>query len=412
MSKKRVVITGMGVVTPLGNTIESTWQGLMEGRSGIDEITSYDASNFSTRFCGEIKDLDMTPYMSSKDCRKFDPFIQYGVAATAQAIEQSGFLQTDYDKNRVGIIMGAGIGGMTIIEKNAQALFKSGPRRISPFFVPGSIINMVSGQISIQYGFTGPNLAIVTACTSGLHSIGLAARTIAYGDADYMIAGGAEKASTPLSMGGFSSSKALSRRNDAPREASRPWDRDRDGFVLSDGAGVLVLEEYQAAKSRNATILAEISGFGMSGDAYHMTSPPADGAGAALAMQNALNDAELNTDDIAYINAHGTSTQMGDLAETVAIKNVFGDHSSRLMVSSTKSMTGHMLGAAGAVETIFCIKALQDQIVPPTINLEHPDEGCDLDYVANEARESALDYVLCNSFGFGGTNGSLVLKRV
>ncbi|HFB65310.1 MAG TPA: beta-ketoacyl-[acyl-carrier-protein] synthase II [Aeromonadales bacterium] len=412
MSKKRVVITGVGVVTPLGNSIESTWNGLLAGKSGIGEITSYDASNFSTRFCGEIRDLDMTPYMSSKDCRKFDPFIQYGVAATAQAIEQSGFLDTDYDKTRVGIIMGAGIGGMTVIEKNAEALFKSGPRRISPFFVPGSIINMVSGQISIQYGFTGPNLAIVTACTSGLHSIGHAARIIAYGDADYMIAGGAEKASTPLSMGGFSSSKALSKRNDEPQKASRPWDRDRDGFVLSDGAGVLVLEEYEAAKSRNATILAEIIGFGMSGDAYHMTSPPSDGAGAALAMRNAINDAELNPADIDYINAHGTSTKMGDLAETVAIKDVFGSHAHELMVSSTKSMTGHMLGAAGAVETVFCVKALEDQKVPPTTNLDNPDEGCDLDYVANVARDATLDNVICNSFGFGGTNGSLVLKRV
>lgn len=412
MSKKRVVITGIGAVTPLGNTIESTWKGLLAGQSGIDKITGYDASNFSTQFCGEIKDLDMTPYMSAKDCRKFDPFIQYGLAAATQAIEQSGFLNTDYDKTRVGIIMGAGVGGMTVIEKNAEALFKGGPKRISPFFVPGSIINMVSGQISIQFGFTGPNLAMVTACTSGLHSIGHAARIIAYGDADYMIAGGAEKASTPLSMGGFSSSKALSKRNDEPQKASRPWDRDRDGFVLSDGAGVLVLEEYEAAKSRQANILAEITGFGMSGDAYHMTSPPADGAGAALAMQNAIADAGLNASDIAYINAHGTSTKMGDLAETVAVKHVFGTHAEKVMVSSTKSMTGHMLGAAGAVETIFCVKALQDQMVPPTINLDNPDEECDLDYVANEARDASLDNVICNSFGFGGTNGSLVLKRV
>jgi len=412
VSKKRVVITGIGTITPLGNNVETTWTGLVAGKSGIDKISHYDCSNFSTQFCGAIKDLNIANYMSIKDVRKFDPFIQYGVAASVQAIQHSGFMQSSYDENRVGILMGAGIGGMSVIEKNAETLFRTGPRRISPFFVPGSIINMVSGQISIQYGFKGPNMSIVTACTSGLHSIGQAARIIAYGDADIMIAGGTEKASTPLSMGGFSSAKALSKRNDAPEKASRPWDRDRDGFVLSDGAGAMVLEEYESARARNANILAEITGFGMSGDAYHMTSPPADGAGAALAMNNALQDAGINADEIAYINAHGTSTKVGDLAETIAVKNVFGDYAKKVMVSSTKSMTGHMLGAAGAVETVFCVKALEEQIVPPTINLDNADEGCDLDYVAHTARDSKLDMVLCNSFGFGGTNGSLVLKRV
>lgn len=411
MSRKRVVITGIGALTPLGNDVESSWQGLIQGKSGITPITHYDCSAHSTKFCGVINDCDLTEYLSAKDCKRIDPFIQYGVAATTQAINQSGFMSQNYDATRVGVIMGAGIGGMTIIENSANALFSSGPRRVSPFFVPGSIINMLSGQVSIQFGFTGPNISIVTACTSGLHCIGHAARIIAYGDADIMIAGGAEKASTPLSMAGFSSAKALSKRNDEPAKASRPWDRDRDGFVLSDGAGTLVLEDYEHAKNRGAEILAELTGFGMSGDAYHMTSPPADGAGAALAMKNALKDAHLNPDEIQYINAHGTSTKVGDLAETIAVKSVFGNEAYNMMVSSTKSMTGHMLGAAGAAEAVFCIKALMEQVVPATINLDNPDDGCDLDYVPHEARKAPLKNVFCNSFGFGGTNGTLVFTR-
>jgi len=411
LSKKRVVITGIGALTPLGNDVDSSWNNLIAGKSGITPITHFDCSKHATQFCGVIKDCNLLDYLTAKDCKRIDPFIQYGVVATTQAINQSGFMTTDYDPSRVGVIMGAGIGGMTIIENSANSLFSSGPRRVSPFFVPGSIINMLSGQVSIQFGFTGPNISIVTACSSGLHSIGHAARIIAYGDADVMIAGGSEKASTPLSMAGFNSAKALSKRNDEPTKASRPWDKDRDGFVLSDGAGCLVLEDYDYAKKRGAEILAEITGFGMSGDAYHMTSPPADGAGAALAMKNALNDAKLNVDVVQYINAHGTSTKVGDLAETLAVKSVFKESAYDLMVSSTKSMTGHLLGAAGAVETVFCIKALMEQVVPPTINLDNPDEGCDLDYVANFARKEKLTHVFCNSFGFGGTNGTLVISR-
>ncbi len=412
MSSRRVVVTGLGSISPLANSSKQNWQAILAGKSGITNIEHFDTSKFPTKFCGVIKDLDISQSMSAKDARKFDPFIQYGLAATAEAINQSGILGNDINPARIGIMMGAGIGGMTVIEKNHSALIASGPRKISPFFVPGSIINMVSGQISIQYGFTGPNLSMVTACTSGLHCIGHSARIIAYGDADVMIAGGAEKASTPLSIGGFCAARALSRRNDEPQRASRPWDKDRDGFVLSDGAATLVLEEYHHAKQRGAEILAEIVGFGMSGDAYHMTSPPADGAGAALAMENAINDAKISKQRISYINAHGTSTSAGDIAETVAVKNVFGEHANKLMVSSTKSMTGHMLGAAGAIETVFCIQALQHQVAPATINLDNPDEGCDLDYVPNQARDTPLDHVLCNSFGFGGTNGTLVLKRV
>ncbi len=412
MSSRRVVVTGLGSISPLANSSKQNWQAILAGKSGITNIEHFDTSKFPTKFCGVIKDLDISQSMSAKDARKFDPFIQYGLAATAEAINQSGILGNGINPARIGIMMGAGIGGMTVIEKNHSALIASGPRKISPFFVPGSIINMVSGQISIQYGFTGPNLSMVTACTSGLHCIGHSARIIAYGDADVMIAGGAEKASTPLSIGGFCAARALSRRNDEPQRASRPWDKDRDGFVLSDGAATLVLEEYHHAKQRGAEILAEIVGFGMSGDAYHMTSPPADGAGAALAMENAINDAKISKQRISYINAHGTSTSAGDIAETVAVKNVFGEHANKLMVSSTKSMTGHMLGAAGAIETVFCIQALQHQVAPATINLDNPDEGCDLDYVPNQARDTPLDHVLCNSFGFGGTNGTLVLKRV
>ncbi len=412
MTGRRVVVTGLGAISPLANSVEQNWQAILAGESGITTIEHFDSSAFSTKICGVVKDFDASQYMSTKDVRKFDPFIQYGLAATSEAIAQAGITTSSIDPSRVGVMMGAGIGGMTIIEKNHQQLLNNGPRKISPFFVPGSIINMISGQISIQYGFTGPNLSMVTACTSGLHCIGHSARIIAYGDADVMIAGGAEKASTPLSIGGFCSARALSKRNDDPKAASRPWDRDRDGFVLSDGAATLVIEEYQHAKARGADILAEIVGFGMSGDAYHMTSPPADGAGAALAMKNALNDAQVSASEIAYINAHGTSTKAGDVAETTAVKTIFEDAAKTVMVSSTKSMTGHMLGAAGAIETIFCIQALISQTVPATINLDNPDEGCDLDYVPNTARDSQLDLVLCNSFGFGGTNGSLVLKRV
>ena len=412
VSKRRVVITGIGGLSPIGNTEEANWQAVLEGKISTTQIEHFDTTGFPTTICGTVKDFDASVGMSAKDARKFDLFIQYGVVAAAEAIAHSGFSLDQVNLDRVGVIIGSGIGGMTVIEKNHQQFLEKGARKISPFFVPGSIINMISGQLSIQYGFRGPNLSIVTACTSGLHSIGHSARCIAYGDADIMIAGGAEKASTPLSLGGFCSARALSKRNNEPEKASRPWDKDRDGFVLSDGAAALVLEEYEHAKNRNANIIAEIAGFGMSGDAYHMTSPPADGAGAALAMVNALKDAQLKPSEVGYINAHGTSTHAGDLAETLAVKSVFGNDAKNVMVSSTKSMTGHMLGAAGAIETVICAQVLRDQVIPATINLDNPDEGCDLDYVPHTARDANVDYLLCNSFGFGGTNGSIVLKRV
>ena len=409
---RRVVVTGLGMLSPLGNSPESTWQNLLLGKSGISDITHFDTSEYPTRFAGLVKDFDAQDYMARKEAKKMDLFIQYGVAAGVQAIKDSGLEVNEANAQRIGVAIGSGIGGLGLIEENHTKLLKNGPRKLSPFFVPSTIINMISGHLSIMFGMKGPNISIVTACTSGVHNIGHAARMIAYGDADAMVAGGAEKASTTMGMGGFGAARAMSTRNDAPQQASRPWDKDRDGFVLGDGAGVLVLEEYEHAKARGAKIYAELAGFGMSGDAYHMTSPPAAGAGAALAMKNAINDAKVDIAKIGYINAHGTSTPAGDIAETNAVKSVFGDLAYDVMVGSTKSMTGHLLGAAGAVEAIFSIQALVNNAVPPTINLDNPDEGCDLDYIAHTARDVNLDYVLCNSFGFGGTNGSLIFKKL
>ena len=409
---RRVVVTGLGMLSPLGNSPESTWTNLLLGKSGIADITHFDTTEYPTRFAGLVKGFDAEDYMARKDARKMDLFIQYGVAAGVQAVKDSGIEINEENSPRIGVAIGSGIGGLGLIEENHTKLLNNGPRKLSPFFVPSTIINMIAGHLSIMFGLKGPNISIVTACTSGVHNIGHAARMIAYGDADAMVAGGAEKASTTLGLGGFGAARAMSTRNDAPQQASRPWDKDRDGFVLGDGAGVLVLEEYEHAKARGAKIYAELAGFGMSGDAYHMTSPPADGAGAALAMKNAINDAKVDIAKIGYINAHGTSTPTGDIAETNAIKSVFGSSAFDVMVGSTKSMTGHLLGAAGAVEAIFSIQALVNNAVPPTINLDNPDEGCDLDYVAHTARDANLDYVLCNSFGFGGTNGSLIFKRI
>lgn len=411
MSRRRVVVTGMGMVSPLGNDVPSSWQGILAGRSGIGLIEHMDLSAFSTRFGGSVKGFEVEDYLPAKEARKLDLFIQYGLAASFQAVRDSGLEVTDENRERIGVAMGSGIGGLTNIENSCRSLFEQGPRRISPFFVPGSIINMVSGFLSIHLGLQGPNYAIATACTTGTHCIGMAARNIAYGEADVMVAGGSEMAASGLGIGGFAAARALSTRNDDPAAASRPWDKGRDGFVLSDGAGALVLEELEHAKARGATIYAELIGFGMSADAFHMTSPPEDGAGAARCIRNALRDAQLNADQIQYINAHGTSTPAGDKAEVAAIKTVCGDHAYELSVSSTKSMVGHLLGAAGAVEAIFSILAIRDQVAPPTINLEEPDEGCDLDFVALQAKPKAIDAVISNSFGFGGTNGSLVFRR-
>lgn len=411
MSCRRVVITGLGMLSPLGNTVADSWQGILAGRSGIGLIEHMDLSAYATRFGGSVKGFDVEQYLTAKEARKLDLFIQYGLAASFQAVRDAGLEVTDANRERIGVAMGSGIGGLTNIENNCRSLIEQGPRRISPFFVPGSIINMVSGFLSIHLGIQGPNYAIATACTTGTHCIGMAARNIAYGEADVMIAGGSEMAACGLGLGGFGAARALSTRNDEPTRASRPWDRGRDGFVLSDGAGALVLEELEHARARGATIYAELVGFGMSGDAFHMTSPPDDGAGAARCMRNALRDAGLNADQVQYINAHGTSTPAGDLAEAAAVKSVFGDHAYRVAVSSTKSMTGHLLGAAGAVEAIFSVLAIRDQVAPPTINLEEPDEGCDLDFVPHQARSMPIDVVLSNSFGFGGTNGSLVFRR-
>ena len=412
MSKRRVVVTGLGLLTPVGNSVKEAWSNLLAGKSGIQNIEHFDAEQFPTRIAGLIKDFDITEYISKKEARKMDDFIQYGIAASIQAIKDSALEITDENAHRIGCAIGSGIGGLTLIEENHTNLQEKGPRKISPFFVPSTIINMVAGNLSIMYGMKGPNIAITTACTTGVHNLGHAARMIAYGDADVMVAGGCEKASTPLGMGGFGAARALSTRNDEPQKASRPWDKDRDGFVLGDGAGMMVLEEYEHAKARGAKIYAELIGFGMSGDAYHMTAPPSDGSGAALAMKNALNDAQLAPELVGYINAHGTSTPAGDLAETNAVKAVFGDHAYKLKVSSTKSMTGHLLGAAGSAEAIFTVLALINQKIPPTINLDNPAEGCDLDYVPNVAVDHKMEYALCNSFGFGGTNGSLLFKKI
>ena len=402
----------MGAITPLGNSVEETWSGLKEGKSGISAIDEFDVSAYSTRFGGLIKNFNVEDYMPLKEARRMDEFLHYGLAAGKQAIINAGIQDAGYSPLRIGVAIGSGIGGITNIENTVELIKNSGPRKVSPFFVPGSIINMISGSLSIEFGLQGPNLAIATACTTGTHCIGLAARMIAYGDADAMVAGGGEKSISKAGLAGFCAARALSTRNDDPTKASRPWDADRDGFVLSDGAGVLVLEEHEAAKKRGANILAEVAGFGMSGDAYHITSPSENGEGAARCMVNALSDAGLNNDQLHYINAHGTSTLAGDQAETMAIKSVFGEHSKNLPISSTKSMMGHSLGATGAVEAIFSIKSLLDNVAPPTINLDEPGEGCDLDYVPNSARDVKIDAVMSNSFGFGGTNGSLIFTRV
>lgn len=409
---RRVVITGLGMVSPLANDVENSWKRLVAGESGINTISWFDTEAYPTKFCGEVKDFDPSTFMSPKEAKRCDVFIQYGLAAAAQAYEDSGIQVNDENSHRIGVVIGSGIGGITGIEQNSILLRDSAPRKISPFFVPGHIINMIAGHVSITYGLRGPNFAITTACTTGTHAVGFAARSIMHGEADVMFAGGSEKGSSQLGMAGFGAARALSTRNDSPQEASRPWDRDRDGFVLADGAGVLVLEEYEHAKARGAKIYAELLGFGMSGDAHHITSPPEDGAGAALAMSNALNDAQLNANEVSYVNAHGTSTKAGDKAESSALKTVLGDHAYQVAVSSTKSSVGHLLGAAVAVEAIFSVLAIRDQVAPPTINLENPDEGCDLDYVPNVAREMKIDTVVSNSFGFGGTNGSLVFRKV
>lgn len=408
MIGRRVVVTGMGMVSPLGNTVAETWENILAGKSGVAKIDSFDVSAFSTQFSASVKNLDLEPYLSAKEARKLDVFVQYGMAAGIQAMVDSGLEVTEENAARVGASIGSGIGGIGQIEKNAEIIRTSGPRKISPFFVPGSIINMIAGNLSVKYNLQGPNLAIVTACTSGTHNIGLAARLIAQGDVDAMLVGGAEMATTPVGLGGFAAARALSKRNDDPQAASRPWDKDRDGFVLGDGAGVLMIEEYEGAKRRGANIYAELKGFGMSGDAYHMTLPPEDGRGAAASMQNAVRDAGVSVDRIHYINAHGTSTSAGDVAESRAVETVLGSAADQVAVSSTKSMIGHLLGAAGAVEAIFSVLALRDQVAPPTINLDSVDEACTLNYVPHTAQERTIDCVLSNSFGFGGTNGSLL----
>ncbi|MEG3753818.1 beta-ketoacyl-ACP synthase II [Psychromonas arctica] len=413
MSKRRVVVTGLGIISPVGNTVEQSWQAIQSGQSGISNIEHFDTEKFSTKFAGLVKDFNVEEYMPKKEARKMDLFIQYGVAASEQALQDSGLEITEENAERIGVAIGSGIGGLGVIEQNKDNYNKTGPRKISPFFVPATIINMISGHVSINKGLKGPNIAVTTACTTGTHSIGLGARMIQHGDADVMFVGGAEKASTEMGMGGFGAARALSTRNDSPETASRPWDESRDGFVLGDGAGVLIIEEYEHAKARGAKIYAEMVGFGMSGDAYHMTSPPESGAGAALSMKNAIRDAGIDASDIQYINAHGTSTPAGDIAETQAVKSIWGDASNSVMMSSTKSMTGHLLGAAGAIEAIFSVLALKDQVAPPTINLKNPSEGCDLDYVTDgKARPANIEYALSNSFGFGGTNGTLIFKRI
>lgn len=404
----------MGLLSPVGNTVESTWKALLAGQSGIELITHFDTTPFATKFAGMVKDFNGEDYnISRKDARKMDYFIQYGIAAGIQAMKDSGLEVTPENETRIGTAIGSGIGGLGLIEENHSALIQGGPRKISPFFVPSTIVNMISGHLSILYGLRGPSITIATACSSGVHNIGHAARIIAYGDADVMLAGGGEKASTPLGIGGFGAARALSTNNDNPQAASRPWDKDRDGFVLGDGAGIMVLEEYEHAKKRGAKIYAELVGFGMSSDAYHMTSPPENGAGAALAMENAIKDAGISPSEIGYVNAHGTSTPAGDKAETQAVKSIFKHDANKVMVSSTKSMIGHLLGAAGAVESIFTVMSLYDQAIPPTINLDNPDEGCDLDYVPHTARQvKGMEYAICNSFGFGGTNGSVLFKKI
>jgi len=413
VSKRRVVVTGLGIVSPVGSQVAEAWDNVVHGRSFIGPITRFDTSAYPTRFAGDVRGFVADDYLAPKDARRMDSFVQYGFAASTQALRDCGLTVTEENAPRIGVAMGAGIGGLDTIQVNHDKLLEAkGPRKVSPFFVPASIINMISGHVSISYGLKGPNLALVTACTTSTHSIGIAARTIQYGDADVMIAGGAEMAINPLGVAGFCQAKALSERNDEPTRASRPWDRDRDGFVMADGAGAIVLEEYEHAKARGARIYAEFVGLGMSGDAHHITAPPADGDGARRAMQSALADARVAPADLHYINAHATSTPLGDIGETIAIKRALGDSAGRVAVSSTKSVTGHLLGAAGAVEAIFTILAIRDQIAPPTINLDNPDPQCDLDYVPNVARQMNIEVALSNSFGFGGTNGSLVFRRL
>ena len=411
MTKRRVVVTGMGMISPIGHSVDESWQAAVAGRSGIGLNESFDTTDYAVKICGSVRDFDISPYMNPKEARRIDKFIQLGIAAAVQAIKDAGLEASPVDADRIGVAIGSGIGGINTIETTHDTLVKSGPRRVSPFFVPGVVINMISGNLSIEYGFKGPNIAVVTACTTGTHNIGFGARMIQYGDADVMVVGGAEAATSPITVGGFASMRALSSRNDEPEKASRPWDEDRDGFVLGEGAGVLVIEEYERAKARGAQIYAEVLGFGMSADAFHITGPAESGEGGAAAMRNALNDAGLNPQQLGYLNAHGTSTPLGDVAETKGVKSIFGDDT-KLMVSSTKSMIGHLLGAAGSVEAIFTIKALQDQVIAPTINLDKPGEGCDLDYVPNAARDVEMTAAASNSFGFGGTNGTLVFGKV
>ena len=411
MNERRVVVTGLGLVSPVGNDVASSWDALKNGRSGINSLSHFDASDFSTRIGGSIKNFDCSPYMQAKEARRMDIFIQYGIAAGVQAFKDSGLLDSHWDADRAGVAIGSGIGGLTTIEETAIQIRESGPRKVSPFFVPGSIINMLAGNLSIRFGLRGPNISVTTACTTGTHNIGIAANMIQNNQAEIMLVGGAEMATSPAALGGFCAARALSTRNQEPEKASRPWDRDRDGFVLSDGAGIMVLEELEHARKRGARIYAELAGFGMSGDAYHVTSPPEGGAGAALCMRNALASATLDFAAVDYINAHGTSTQAGDLAETEAIKTVFGDHAKHLSVSSSKSMLGHLLGASGAAEAIISVLTIVDQVITPTINLDEPDEGCNLDYVPHISRDQPVNVVLSNSFGFGGTNGTLVFAK-
>jgi 3-oxoacyl-[acyl-carrier-protein] synthase II len=410
MNKRRVVVTGLGVVSPVGIGVKAAWDNIIAGRSGIAQITKFDASAFTTTIAGEVKDFNVEDFIPAKDARRMDTFIQYGLAAAIEAVKDSGIVATEENAERIGVSIGSGIGGMQNIEDTDILYQASGPRKISPFFIPGTIINMISGNLSIMFGFKGPNVAIVTACTTGTHSIGDASRMIEYGDADVMIAGGAEAAITRLSVGGFASSRALSTRNDDPTTASRPWDKDRDGFVIGEGAGVMVLEEYEHAKKRGAKIYAELSGYGMSADAYHMTAPNMDGP--RRSMRNAMQNAGINVDAVEFINAHGTSTPLGDSNETNAIKAAFGDHASKLVVNSTKSMTGHLLGGAGGLESVFTVLSIYNQVSPPTINIFNQDPECDLDFCANTARDMKIDYALKNNFGFGGTNGSLVFKKI
>jgi 3-oxoacyl-[acyl-carrier-protein] synthase II len=412
LSKRRVVVTGLGIVSPVGNDVASAWDSILSGRSGIGAVARFDTANFPTHFGGEIRQLDLEPYLSAKDARRMDAFMQYGVVAGMQAMRDSGLTVTEANSDRIGVLMGSGMGGLESIEETYDKYLEThSPKKVSPFFIPASIINLVSGHLSIAFNITGPNLAIATACTTSTHALGLAMRLIQYGDADAMLAGGSEMSTCVTGMSGFAQAKALSQRNDDPQGASRPWDKDRDGFVMGDGAGAVMLEEYEQAKARGAKIYAELVGFGMSGDAFHVTAPPEDGEGARKAMAKALVDAQLNPDQVQYINAHATSTGLGDRAETLAIRRAFGPAADKLAVSSTKSMTGHLLGAAGVVEAIFSVLALRDQVAPPTINLHTPGEGCDLDYVPHTARKMSLQYALSNSFGFGGTNGSLIFRR-